>query len=176
MAPRVCNLYSVEPMLKILAFLGTTALTATALAGDALAADADHGRYLATIMDCGGCHSGMTPQGAPDPAQYLTGATVGFEMPGLGIFWPPNLTPSPEGLGAWSDEQVVAAIRTGMRPDGRQLAPIMPYGSYGALTDADVADLVAFLRTLPPSANKVPDPVAPGGKAVAPYLKFTPPE
>jgi cytochrome c553 len=158
-------------MLKTMTTLGAIALAGSALAGG----DAERGAYLAAIMDCQGCHSGRTPEGALDPAQHLTGGTVGFELPGVGIFWPPNLTPAPDGLGSWSDEEVAAAIRTGMRPDGRQLAPIMPWESYGALTDADVADLVAYLRTLPPSANRGPAPMQIGGTVPAPFYRVMPP-
>jgi cytochrome c553 len=139
------------------------------------AGDAERGAYLASIMDCEGCHSGRGPDGAIDPAQHLTGGTLGFELPGLGTFWPPNLTPNPEGLGGWTDEEVAAAIRTGVRPDGRQLAPIMPWQSYAALTDADAADLVAYLRSLPVSANRMPAPLAPGEPAPAPFLRVIPP-
>jgi cytochrome c553 len=172
MASRSRNLYSVKTMFRILI---TTA--AIALAGGALAADGDaeRGRYLASIMDCEGCHSGRTPDGAIAPDQHLTGGTVGFELTGLGIFWPPNLTPSAEGLGGWTDEQVAAAVRTGVRPDGRQLAPIMPYAAYGALTDEDVADLVAYLRSLPPSPNDMPGPLAEGGTAPLPFFRVVPP-
>lgn len=161
---------SVIPMLKILVTLG-----AAGLAGSALAADAERGRYLASIMDCEGCHSGRGPDGELVPGQHLTGGTLGFELPGLGIFWPPNLTPSPEGLGDWTDDGVAAAIRQGMRPDGRQLAPIMPWGAYSTLTDADVADLVAYLRTLPPSPNEVPGPLAEGDPAPLPFSRVVPP-
>lgn len=128
------------------------------------------GAYLAAIMDCAGCHSGRTPEGAPDPAQHLTGGPIGFEMPGLGVFWAPNLTSDPTGLGRWSDAEIVAAIRTGIRPDGRMLAPIMPALSYAALTDADAADLVAYLRSLPPAASLVPAPVGTAAEARAPYF------
>src|SRR5690606_12073504 len=129
----------------------------------------------ASIMDCEGCHSGRTPEGAIDPDQHLTGGTIGFELPGLGIFWPPNLTRSAEGLGDWTDEQVAAAIRTGARPDGRMLAPIMPWPSYAALTDEDVAALVAYLRTLPPSPHAVPEPMAEGGQGPLPFFRVVPP-
>lgn len=155
--------------------ISLTALGMVAAASGALAGDADRGAYLAAIMDCTGCHSGRTAGGAIDAAQHLTGGTLGFELPGLGIFWPPNLTPSPEALGAWSDEDVAAAIRTGMRPDGRMLAPIMPWESYAALTDADMADLVAYLRSLPPSANRMPAPLPAGGAAPAPFFRVVPP-
>ena len=152
------------------------ALGVLAVAGPALAdGDVERGAYLATIMDCQGCHSGRTPNGAIAPDQHLTGGTLGFELPGLGIFWPPNLTPSPEGLGDWSDEEIATAIRSGVRPDGRVLAPIMPWESYAALTDSDMADLIAYLRSLPPSANNVPDPAAAGGTGPAPFFRIVPP-
>lgn len=147
-------------------------LTAAAMAGgaDAGAPSIERGAYLAQIMDCAGCHSGRTAEGAPDPAQFLTGGPAGFEIPGLGVFWPPNLTPDESGLGAWSADEIVHAIRTGERPDGRMLAPIMPYGSYAVLSDADAADLAAYLKSLPPVANKVPEPVGSAESARAPYF------
>ena len=156
--------------------LGLIAVAAASDHSGALAAgDAERGAYLAAIMDCEGCHSGRTPDGALDPAQHLTGGTLGFELPGLGIFWPPNLTPHPDALGGWSDEEVAAAIRTGRRPDGRMLAPIMPWPSYGRLTDEDVADLIAYLRTLPPSANRMPAPMPAGAASPAPFFRIMPP-
>ncbi len=162
-------------MIRTLTTIGAIAVACSAFAAGDGAGDAQRGAYLARIMDCQGCHSGRTPQGALDPAQTLTGGTVGFELPGLGIFWPPNLTPSPEALGGWTDEQVDAALRKGQRPDGRQLAPIMPWESDAALTDADVADLVAYLRTLPPSANRMPAPMPAGGNGPAPFFRVVPP-
>ncbi len=130
-----------------------------------------HGEYLATIMDCGGCHSRSSFVGPPDPETYLSGSTVGFLVPGLGVFYPPNLTPDKEtGLGEWSDEEIAAAIREGVRPDGRRLAPAMPSANYGKMTDEDVHDLVAYLRSLPP--KPFPDEPQPAkeGEATAPYL------
>lgn len=144
----------------------------TAMPGAASAAgDAARGEYLAAIMDCTGCHSGRLPDGRIDPAAHLTGGTIGFEMPGLGIFYPPNLTgDAASGLGGWSDAEIVTAIRQGARPDGRILAPIMPWESYGRLTDADAADLVAYLRSLPAAASPVPGPFGIGEASPAPYF------
>ncbi|MCB9958492.1 MAG: cytochrome c [Rhodospirillaceae bacterium] len=153
--------------------LALSSFAVPALADDDLVA---RGAYLASIMDCTGCHTGRTADGMPDPDQFLTGATVGFEMPGLGIFWPPNLTSDATGLGDWSDAEVATAIRTGERPDGRILAPIMPWMSYASLSDDDVAALVAYLRTLPPTPNDVPGPIASGNEAVLPYFAFVVPE
>ncbi len=85
---------------------------------------AGRGEYLVSIMDCGGCHTPGVFLGKPDMARFLGGSEVGFQIPGLGIFYPPNLTPDPEtGLGRWSEADIIRAVRTGVRPDGRQLAP-----------------------------------------------------
>lgn len=160
----------------ILSRLAVLAASAALLAGAANAADVKRGAYLARIMDCGGCHSGRTQDGAPDPTQYLTGATVGFEIPGLGIFWPPNLTSDTTGLAAWTDADIMTAIRTGVTPDGRHLAPIMPSESYAAMTDEDAADLVAYLRSLPHASHTVPSPVGDEAEAKAPFFKVIVPQ
>jgi mono/diheme cytochrome c family protein len=51
---------------------------------------AARGQYLARIMDCGGCHTPGALTGQPDMARYLAGSDVGFEIPGLGRFYPPT--------------------------------------------------------------------------------------
>ena len=129
------------------------------------------GEYLAAIMDCGGCHTGGALIGKPDPALALAGSAIGFQIPELGTFYPPNLTPDREtGLGAWSAAEIVTAVRTGVRPDGRILAPVMPWHAYAALTDADAAALAAYLKSLPPVRNAVPPITGPTETPPAPYL------
>jgi mono/diheme cytochrome c family protein len=140
---------------------------ATAHADDKLA----RGKYLAAIMDCTGCHTRGALVGQPEPAFTLAGSTIGFEIPGLGFFYPPNLTPDAEtGLGKWSEAQIVAAIRTGVRPDGRQLVPIMPYMSYAAMSDGDAQALAAYLKSLAPIKHAAPPMTAHAAGAPAPYL------
>ena len=71
----------------------------------------------------------------------------------------PNLTPDKEtGLGNWTAQQIVTAITTGERPDGRMLAPAMPWRGLSALTKPDALAIAAFLKSLPPVSNKVPGP------------------
>ena len=162
-------------MTRLLASLISAALlgsTATAQAGDAVS----RGEYLVTIMDCGGCHTGGALAGAPDPKLRLAGSDIGFGAPGLGVFYPPNLTPDQEtGLGAWSEADIIKVLRTGERPDGRELAPMMPWRSYAALTEADAQALAAYLKSLPPVRHQVPAPVGPDLKATAPFLGVTMP-
>lgn len=133
----------------------------------------ERGQYLAQIMDCGGCHTTGALAGSPDQKMFLAGSTIGFQIP-PGVFYPPNLTSDPEtGLGTWSQEDIVTAVRTGMRPDGRALVPVMPWPSYAALTDADAQALAAYIKSLPPIRHKVPPPARPGEKPGGPYLSVT---
>lgn len=137
----------------------------------------ERGQYLAHIMDCGGCHhtGAFTPQ--PNMATPLSGSDIGFEMPGMGVFFPPNLTPDKAtGIGAWSDAEIITAFTTGVRPDGRQLAPMMPYMSYAHISADDAAALVAYLRSLPPVDHKVPGPFGAGDKPTAPYFTVVAPQ
>lgn len=154
----------------------TGAIVATVLAPQNAAADPTikRGEYLTQIMLCADCHSPHTKEGGPDLTRALSGG-LGFEVPGLGIFWAPNLTPADSGLAEWSDDDIVTAIRTGVRPDGRELAPIMPAAFFAALTDADAHAIARYLKSVEPIENKVPDPVGPGGNAEAPYLTMVVP-
>ncbi|MGB0085824.1 MAG: c-type cytochrome [Rhodomicrobiaceae bacterium] len=133
--------------------------------------DKTRGAYLARIMDCGGCHTPGAIAGKPNEQEPLSGSEVGFAIPELGVFYPPNLTPDKDtGLGKWSEADILRALRKGVRPDGRELAPIMPWRSFAALTDEDAGDLAAYLKSLPASVRKVPGPFGPGEKPTGPYL------
>src|SRR5262249_2674130 len=100
-----------------------------------------------------------------------------FELPGLGVFHGPNLTPDKEtGLGGWTDAQIIDAFQKGTRPDGRMLAPIMPYHAFANLTPQDAKAIVAFLRSIPPVKNKVPGPFGPTEKPISFVMKVVPPD
>jgi hypothetical protein len=87
------------------------------------------------------------------------------------VFYPPNLTPDAEtGLGTWSEAEIMLAVREGMRPDGRQLIPIMPWPSYSALSDEDAKALAAYLKGLPPQKFKAPGPFGASETPTHPYL------
>ena len=64
----------------------------------------------------------------------------------------------------WTDEEIATALTMGKRPDGRQLAPIMPYPSFINMTKEDVAAIIAFLRSIPAVKNEVAGPFKPGEK------------
>lgn len=121
----------------------------------------DRGKYLTAAMGCSDCHTpgGLSPR--PDLSRYMGGSDLGFSVPGLGYFVPPNLTPDKAtGLGAWTTDQIVAAFTTGTRPDGRILAPPMPVQDYKNLSKPDAYAIAAYLQSLPPVSRKVPGPAA----------------
>lgn len=135
----------------------------------------ERGRYLVTIMDCGGCHTTGALVGKPDPSRHLAGSDIGFGFPG-GVVYPPNLTPDPDtGLGKWTEEQLIQAVRRGLRPDGRVLVPIMPWPAFAMLTDADARAVAAYLRSLPPVRFQAPRNAGPGEKPPAPYMTVVSP-
>jgi len=150
-----------------------------ALGGNANATDwqAARGKYLLSIIPCTDCHTPGTFLGKPDMSRYLGGSEVGFEVPGLGVFYGPNLTPDKEtGLGNWTKDQIATAIRTGKRPDGRILAPPMPVATFKNLTQADALAIAAYLKTLPPIKNKVPGPFGPTQKPTSFVYQVLPPD
>ena len=145
---------------------------ASALAQDPVA----RGKYLATFGGCTDCHTPGYFFGKPDEKLHLAGSEVGFEIPGLGVFHGPNLTPDKEtGLGNWSDQDIVTALQTGVRPDKRILAPIMPWKALAQLTKDDANAIAAYLRSIPAVKNKVPGPFGPTEKPTSFVMKIVPP-
>ncbi len=133
--------------------------------GAAHAADAKEiarGKYIVGAGSCTDCHTPGHFLGKPDMTKFLGGSDVGFAIPGLGVFVAPNLTPDKEtGLGDWTVEQIATAVTTGKTPDGRILAPPMPWRNYSVLTKADALAIAAYLKSLPPLHNQVPGPFGP---------------
>lgn len=125
---------------------------------------AERGNYLVnTIMACGNCHTPRDGEGKPMADKALS-AGLSFTTPGFNAT-APNITPDPEtGIGSWSDAEIRRALVEGMRPDhgrlsGVALAAIMPANFYRALLPDDLDAVIAYLRTVKPVRNQVPDPV-----------------
>jgi mono/diheme cytochrome c family protein len=138
---------------------------------------AERGKYLVALGSCTDCHAPGYFFGKPDESRYLGGSEVGFEIPGLGVFHGPNLTPDKEtGLGNWTTEQIVTGLQTGKRPDGRVLAPIMPWKAFANLTKEDATAIAVFLKSLAPVKNKVPGPFGASEKPTSFVMKVVPPE
>jgi mono/diheme cytochrome c family protein len=131
----------------------------------AQSAQIKRGLYLVNIGGCNDCHTPGSFLGKRDTSRTLAGSDVGFAIPGMGVFVGPNLTPDREtGLGEWTNEQIVTAIRTGKRPDGRILAPVMPYNDFASMTKEDALAIAIYLKSLPAISNKVPGPFGPADK------------
>lgn len=154
----------------------------------------EHGRYLVSIMACGDCHTPMK-MGAngpePDSARALSGHPEAMKMTAppapqgawlwsgaasntafagpWGISYAANLTPDQNtGLGIWTEDMFVTAIRTGRHMGkSRPIAPPMPWESVRNATDGDLKAIYAYLRTLTPIANHVPDYAPPTATTTA---------
>lgn len=134
------------------------------------------GEYLVTISGCNDCHTPGYFFGKPDAERFLGGSDVGFEIPGVGVFVGRNLTPDKQtGIGNWTIEQIVAALQSGVRPDGRKLAPIMPYHAFAKLTKEDVTAIASYLKTIKPVQHAVPGPFGPGEKVTTFVMRIVPP-
>lgn len=115
----------------------------------------ERGAYLVnTIGACGNCHSPVDANGNRDGPALSGGAAL---ITPVFTAYPPNITPDPAtGIGAWTEDQIVDALRNGRRPDGRILRPPMPVPFYRSLSDADAHAIAAYLKSLPPTVHRVP--------------------
>jgi mono/diheme cytochrome c family protein len=125
----------------------------------------ERGRYLAEdVLQCVDCHSerDWTLYGGPpkepigagracmDKTTPTAGVNVGQEL-FPGVLCIRNVTPDPEtGIGAWTDGELIRAIREGVDRNGDYLFPIMPYFIYRNLADEDVQAVIAYMRSLQP--------------------------
>jgi mono/diheme cytochrome c family protein len=129
------------------------ALVAVASAAPASPGDPVKGQYVFAAAGGCGCHgvnlAGYNPSGPPFGEQ--------FSGP-FGTVSAANITSDKEtGVGNWTDAELINAIHNGVDHEGNMLFPVMPYATFHFMSDADVADLVAFLRTVPAVSNQVPE-------------------
>ena len=114
-----------------------------AIDGDAAAGE--------TLFWAGGCASCHAAPGASGGARMVLSGGVRLTSD-FGTFIGPNISPDPDaGIGAWSVSDFANAMLAGVSPDGGHYYPAFPYGSYARMSDADIADLFAFMKTLPES-------------------------
>ena len=157
-------------------------------------AQVERGAYLVKIMGCDDCHTPwiMGPNGPePDMSRRLMGHPEGMELPEIpapegpwvwtaagtntafrgpwGISYTMNLTPDENtGIGIWTEDMFVKTIRTGRHWGvGRPINPPMPWPAYRNASDEDLKAIYAFLRTLEPRHNRIPDYVPPTEAAAA---------
>jgi mono/diheme cytochrome c family protein len=168
--------------------LGAAALS-TALAQPASAQDkVARGKYLVTTSGCHDCHTPwvMGAKGPhPDMTRALSGHPGEIQLPPApkasgpwivsasatntawsgpwGVSYTANLTPDPEtGLGKWTLKNFKDTIRTGRHMGrGREILPPMPIPMYRNFSDADLEAIFAYLQSIPPLRNRVPEPLPP---------------
>ncbi|MEC3860973.1 cytochrome c [Mesobacterium sp. TK19101] len=117
-----------------------------ALAG--LSGEATHGKQVFTAAGCASCHAAPEAKGA-DKLTLSGGQRFASDF---GTFIAPNISPDPtQGIGGWTLAQFASAVTRGVSPEGQHLYPAFPYTSYVRMTDQDVADLWAYMQTLPAS-------------------------
>lgn len=155
----------------------------------------ERGRYLVTAVGCNDCHTPfkMGPAGPePDMSRQLsghpeglvitagaalsqpwawagTGTNTAFAGP-WGVSFASNLTPDQNtGLGIWTEDMFVKAIRTGRHMGvSRAILPPMPWPWFRHFSDEDLKAMYAYLRSVPPIKNRVPDPLPPPAAAGSP--------
>ena len=191
MNSRVIQIYCTAAALAVLAI---TVLTASprAVAADN-ATTVARGKYLVSTSGCHECHTPFKPTangGAePDMTRALSGHPEALVMPPVpalpagpwlvtiaatntafagpwGVSFTANLTPDADtGLGQWTLKDFMSTIRTGRHMGrGRPVLPPMPIPVYNNFTDADLEAVYAYLRTIPPIKNRVPEPLPPTQK------------
>jgi mono/diheme cytochrome c family protein len=152
---------------------------------------AARGEYLVNFGSCQDCHTPkvFTPQGpVPDMSKSLSGAPAGTKLPPVppgsisptgwggmttndltawvgpwGTSFAANLTPDKTtGLGSWTEAAFIKSMRTGKHKGVlRDILPPMPWQGVGKLSDDDLKAVFAYLQTLKPVQNQVPDPLPP---------------
>ena len=163
----------------VAAVVGVAAITTSrgaAAPASASARQVERGRYLVSIAACHDCHSPkIDAQATPDPKRLLSGRPIETMPPVQGVneirasldltawagpwgnSYAANLTPDREtGLGArYTEASFIKTIRTGVKPEGENLSPPMPWPVYRNMTDEDLKAIFAYLQTLPAVKNVV---------------------
>lgn len=109
------------------------------------------------VFWAGGCASCHAAKDAEGEDLLKLGGGLRLETP-FGIFVVPNISSSEaDGIGAWSLADLANAMTHGTSPDGRNYYPAFPYTSYARMSDEDLGDLYAFLRTVPAVEGRAGD-------------------
>jgi mono/diheme cytochrome c family protein len=191
---RVALLSAVIPAAVVLAGCNQPPAPAPAPAAPPAPSPVERGQMLVVG---GGCHDCHTPkrltergpeadlsralQGHPQEeviASPFKGASPGWTTHtndnltawsgAWGVSFAANLTPDDTGIGTWSEEMFVNALKSGKHQGaGRPILPPMPWNWYGQLPEEDLKAMYAYLKSIKPIANKVPPPLGPDGKPVS---------
>ncbi len=132
---------------------------------DSLQESIAHGAYLANnVAACFDCHSSRDFKYFAGPikpgTEGMGGELLDNKLTAIipGALYPKNITPdSATGIGSWTDEEIFRALTLGIRKNGDTLFPLMPYPHYNKLPKQDILDIIAYLRTIKPIHNPVPE-------------------
>jgi mono/diheme cytochrome c family protein len=185
------GIIAIAPILVLLAGCQPAEKPAAETAKAPAQSAAERGKYLVTVGGCNDCHSPKKiVNGVPevDMDKLLSGNPAGDKFPKVpktligadafgtaasnnltawvgpwGISFAMNLTPDKDtGLGSWTEDMFVKAIRTGKHQGvGRDILPPMPWNWYRNMTDDDLKAVFAYLQSLPPVKNTIHDPIPP---------------
>jgi mono/diheme cytochrome c family protein len=183
----------------LIAAAGTTlALAAACYSTSSRDRQVARGQYLVTVGGCNDCHTPlkMGPAGPePDMSRMLSGHPSSFKIESApaavspqwmmiadatgtafsgpwGVSFTANLTPDTNtGTGIWTEDMFIKTLRTGKHwGTSRDILPPMPWFNYGKMTDDDLKAVFAYLRTIPPVHNQVPEPLAPSAALAPPTV------
>ena len=128
--------------LLLCAIVASLSLGVETAGAQASSAEIARGKYVFGATGGCGCH---TVKGQP-----VNAGGRQYDGP-FGTVYSTNITLEREtGIGTWTDEQIITAIRLGRRPNGERLLPVHPYTVFNGMTADDLKALVSFLRTVPP--------------------------
>ncbi len=136
-------------------WLATTYAIVLATSAAGAESPVDRGRYLvASVGACGNCHSPVDANGNRNGPELSGGPALlspAFEA------YAPNITSAPKtGIGTWTEDQIVTALREGKTPDGHVLRPPMPVPLFRTISDSDAHAIAAYLKTIPPTERETP--------------------
>ena len=140
---------------------GLIALVISAVLAGSASAQSDlvkRGDYLVNgILTCGNCHTPKGPLGDIMDKAFSGGAS--WDEPAFKVT-ASNITQDKEtGIGNYTDAELKQLLRKGIKRNGVPVAMVMPSGFYEIMTDRDVNAVIAYLRTIKPIKNVVPDPI-----------------
>lgn len=138
----------------------------------------ERGAYLVGLLGCGQCHTDGALLGNPT-GMPLAGSSIGIAVSAAldgeppAVVFPGNLTPDVDtGIGGWSEDSLMNALRHGRRNDWAPISPVMPWQAYANLETADLRAIARFLLSQPAVRNRVPQATDPGIASRAPYVRI----
>ena len=137
------------------------------------------GEYMVELLGCGSCHTNGALDGDPDHDRALAGSDIGIaytsplDSQNPGVVFAPNITSDVEtGIGEWSTNDLVRAIRQGTGRHGDSASMVMPWPGYAKLSDEDAIAIARYLKSVEPIHHRVPENVPPGQKTNQLFVYF----